>query len=171
MERLTDAGNLYLNDYQILNEARKEVDRYLNAVVDSVYEMLKSENYNFSTDLFKVNIRNNESSKGNLNMSLRYLKDGAILKKNKINFNITYKDIRHEDRIQPTECRIYLWSPVDTNLKNIISPLALEKLGKDIYNPTMLELDLSNSTNAAEAAKDIIVGIYEDIMLLTSEIE
>lgn len=172
MERISEAGALYLNDYQILTEARKEVERFLNSIVEEVYNIILNEKEKLDTNNFRISLWNNQSSKGHMRVEFISLKDDNIFRKDKADLHIIYKDIRNVDRIQPTSAQIVVWSPnVSSKLENDLRALSVEKLGEDIYNPLVVEFDLNNSISTAEKIAREIFSKGDLINQLIKEIQ
>ena len=151
MERITEAGSLYLNDYQILTEARKEVERFLNSIVDEVYNILMSGKENLDSNNFSIHIWQNQSSKGHLQIEFKNLRDDEVFREDKVDLYIIYKDIRNLDDIKPNSAEVSVWSPnVASKLENHLRALSIKKLGEDIYKPAVVGFDLRNSISTAE---------------------
>ena len=158
MEKLTEAGKLYLYDYQILTEARKEVERYLNAVVEEVYNIISKEIDDLSSSGLKIHLWENQSSKGHMSLQFICLNNDCIFRKGKADIHIIYKDIRNTDLLSPVSSKISTWSPtVASKSESILRKLSIEKYREDIYEPKIIELDLNSSTQAAdEIAREIL---------------
>ncbi|MDY0236315.1 MAG: hypothetical protein RBR71_09815 [Gudongella sp.] len=171
MERISEAGVLYLNDYQILTEARKEVERFLNAIVDEVYNIIVNETDKISSDNFSTNIWQNQTAKGHLEVQLIGLKENSIFRKDKADLYIVYKDIRNIDDIEPNSGKITVWSPnVASKLEKSLGSVSMKSLGEDIYQSTIVEFDLNNSMSTAEEIAREIFNKYDLIEKLITEI-
>jgi len=171
MKRLSEAGVLYLRDYQILTEARNEVERFLNSIVEEVYSIVSNEIDNLSLDNFNTHIWENQSSKGHMQIQFICLKDNGLFRKNKPDLYIIYKDIRNTDRISPVSGDVFVWSPaVASKLEKTLMNLSIEKLGKNIYQPTTVEFDLNNYIYTAENIAREIFNKYNLIVKLVKEI-
>lgn len=171
MERLSEAGVLYLKDYQILTEARNEVERFLNSIVEEVYSMVSNDIDNLRLDNFKTHIWENQSSKGHMQIHFISLEGDGLFRKNKVDLYIIYKDIRNTDRISPTSGDVFVWSPaVASKLEETLVNLSIEKFGKNIYQPTTVEFDLNNSIHTAENIVKEIFNKYNLIEELVKEI-
>lgn len=158
MRKISEAGALYLKDYQVLTEARREVEKYLNSIVDVVYKIISDEKNSFSFKDFKINLWQNQSSKGHLEVQFINLEDTNLLRKDKIDIYIIYKDIRNADDIDTSSGKVFVWSPnLALKLENYLRELSIEKFGEDIYTPTIIEFDLNDSIETAETiSKEVL---------------
>lgn len=170
MEKLTEAGKLYLCDYQILTEARKEVERYLNSVVEEVYSIISKETDDLSSNDFRIYLWENQSSKGHLEVQFICSNDNSIFRKSKADIYIIYKDIRNTNLLSPVSSKVFTWSPtVASKLEKILRKSSLEKFGEDLYKPVIIELDINSSTQAADKiAREILKRCNFVINLLQS---
>lgn len=172
MERISDAGVLYLEDYQILTEAKNEVERFLNAIVEAVTTSMRSEEDNLCSDHFAACIWKNQSSLGHLEVIYENLQDNHMFRKEKVDLYIIYKDIRNVDDIAPNAAKVYVWSPkVASKLEQRLRKLSLEKWGEDLYEPTIIDFDLKNSVSTAEKIVNEMINKNDMIEKLMREIE
>lgn len=171
MERISEAGILYLNDYQILTEARKEVERFLDSIIDEVYNILTNDKQSFDSNNFSMHIWKNQSSRGYMEVQFKNLRDGNLFRKDKVDLYIIYKDIRISDDIHPNSVEITVWSPnVASVLEDVLKRISTEKLGFDIYKPTIVEFDFNNSIASAEKIAREIFNKTDLIEKLVGEI-
>lgn len=172
MEKLSEAGVLYLTDYQILNEAKKEVERYLNSVVEEVNTIVSSRVEELTTDKIKVNLWENQSSKGHIDVYFASLTDSALLRRDKADIYVVYKDIRNLDNNSPTSARVSVWTPnVASKFEKVMKKKSLDKLEMDIYESVIIEFDLSNSMDTAQRIADEMLSKCETIVSLLEEIQ
>ena len=159
MEKLTEAGRLYLADYNILEEARKDMNRYLNAVVDEAYELLNEEIDEMAPEHFEMFTWQNNSSKGIMHASFRCISDIKIFRKGKLDLKVNYRDIRKaKDLTDPKYSKIYLRTPkISSDLEDKLRSLSQAEIGEDIYRADLVRLDYDSSSKTADDIKENIL--------------
>lgn len=149
MEKLTEAGRLYLTDFYILDEARDDLFTFLNYITDQVYEKwLEHKNakelFNKEPNLIWGGWKN-KSTPGYMDFAPRSEDDNeyGLLEKGKTGITLSYGDIRHRSALY-NPASIQLNISVVNNVRkklNQVSPdkmkLAIEELNK--YN---IDIDL-----------------------------
>jgi len=172
MERLTEAGSLYLNDYQILDEARKEVDRYLNSVVEEVNNIVSAEIPNILTEKYKINVWENKSSKGHFEVQFICMYDTSIMRRDKVDLSLIYKDIRNEYNINSASAKVYLYAPsIASKLENRLSKLSEEKIGENIFQQSIIEFDLNNSLSTAMKISSEMLNKTKSVVSFLEELD
>ena len=159
MEKLTEAGRLYLNDYSILEEARKDAIRYLNAVVEETYELVNEEIEDMAPEGFEMYTWKNDSSKGVMGTSFRCVSEIIYFRKDKVDLTMNYKDIRRAKDLSDSKfIKIYLTSPkIASNLEERLREFAEERIGEDIYSSDFIRLNYDNSSQTAEELSEKIL--------------
>ncbi|MGM0549309.1 MAG: hypothetical protein ACQER0_08575 [Bacillota bacterium] len=172
MEKLSEAGKLFLEDYLVLNEAKNDVDRYLNTVVRKVHDIILEQLDDFTSEDLRLNIWENKSTRGRLQVRFESLTEHELFRKNKYDLYIMYRDIRNAtDLFTNNSVKLYLYSPaVVSNLEDTLIRLSQEKLDYNIYNKKVIELDLNSSTQTAEKIAEEIFDMINIIKNLLNEI-
>lgn len=98
--QLSNSGKLYLNEYYILTEAKKELDLYFDLVVDQVYQNLKLEEENYNNANFQWFVWQNKSTKGRIDIEFKTLGKLPIFREGKADVYVIYKDIRHTNKLK-----------------------------------------------------------------------
>lgn len=171
VEKLSRAGLLYLKDYNILNEARKDMERFLNEIINQVYKRLKEVKNEFNSSDFKWGVWENKSSKGHLEVSNAAEIEFGGFKKGKANIYIIYDDIRNKSNItNPLTVCISVRSPLALRaLKEELKSISNDILSKDIYEPTFVNLDIENSDNSVEEVTASIMEKCKEVNLVIQE--
>lgn len=172
MEKLSEAGKLFLKDYLVLNEAKNDVDRYLNTVVRKVHDIILEQLDDFNSKDLQLNIWENKSTKGRLQIRFKSLTEHELFRKNKYDVYIMYRDIRNAtDLFTNNSIKIYLHSPaVVSNLEDTLKKLSQEKLNYNIYTQKIINLDLDSSTQSAEKIAEEIFAMINIIKELLNDI-
>lgn len=172
MEKLSEAGRLYLKDYTILEEARKDMIRYLNAVVEEANELINEEIEELAPEGFRVSTKKVKASKGKLFIRFECLEDYKGFRKNKVDISVSYRDIRRtSDLSDSTFTKIYSNTPkIASDLESKMRSLSEEKFGVDIYKPEYVNLNLDNSSKSAEEIKENILDKCNKIRKLINEL-
>ncbi len=172
MEKLSEAGILYLTDYQILNEAMKEVERFLDSIVEEVNIIVSSRIVEIGSDKIRIDLWENQSSKGHLQVSFVGLIDSELVRRGKVDIYLTYKDIRNLDSVSPMSARVSVWSPnIASKLEKVLKKKSVDKLGIDIYESVIIEFDLNNSMATAQRIADEVLSKCDTIVSLLEEIQ
>lgn len=172
MERLSNAGKLYLNEYYILSEARTDLERYLDSVVDQVYQMLLSKENDFTTSKFSWSVWQNKSTKGRIDVEFKAKGKLPFFREAKSDISVIYKDIRHFNKFtDPETIRISVWSPgTSKNVEQEIQQQGLNNYQKNIYEEIYVKLNLEDSSEAAEKISEHIIEKSELIFSIINEI-
>ena len=162
MAKLSKEGKLYLKDYLILDRAREEANKFLDAIVEEVYDNLQTkelEANNFTIELFQ-----SQSFKGQLQLQFRSLEDNDFFRKEKVDIYIVYRDVRNSKQLPSTKAgKVFVYiSDEAEDLK--------EKLDEDVYKSTIVEFDLSNSSQTAEEVTEAIINQFNQIKDLLSQL-
>jgi len=104
MEKLSEAGKLYLQDFYILNEAQSDVFIFLDAVMNQVYQNLVEEIKDLSgrDDVFVWESWKNESKSGRLDVWPSTKKEVIPFRKGKGDLYLICRDVRHEAELSDT---------------------------------------------------------------------
>ncbi|MCD8503244.1 MAG: hypothetical protein LRY71_18305 [Bacillaceae bacterium] len=172
MTKLSNAGKLYLDEFYILTEAKKELDRYLDMVVDQVYQELKSKETLYSNSHFQWSVWQNKSTKGRIDVEFKVKEKISYFREGKADLYIIYKDIRHTNSLQnPASVRISLWTPAAANgVKEEVQQMSLKLHQENLYNPMFLELDLEDSQETATRMAECILDRSKMIFTVLEEI-
>ncbi|MGM0411002.1 MAG: hypothetical protein ACQEQF_09610 [Bacillota bacterium] len=159
MEKLSAAGKLYLKDYLTLEEARKDMERFLNSVLDEIKNLFKEEIEGLVPEGFEINTWIRKNSKGA--MSISYFCTGQIkyFREDSSDLHIVCKDIRVATDLTESTCvKINLQTPkVASDVENKLIELSQVMYNENIYEPNYIRLDLNNSSNSAEKIVDQIL--------------
>jgi len=162
VEKLTEPGRLYLKDYLILEEARKDMERFLNSVVDEAYDLIEEELEDLAPENFVLDLWQNESTKGQLYIRFKSSNDTNfdLFRANKSDITIKYKDIRNTiDLSDPIFVKIFAESPtVASGVEDRLKNMSLEEYDNDVYQPKYLRLNLDNSSKSAELIRDEVLN-------------
>lgn len=158
MEKLSQAGRLYLEDYYILSEALKDIDDFLESIIDQVQESLINITDELSIPELNWSLWRNKSSRGSIEINGFAKTNILSIGKKKAKIIIEYKDIRKTDElINPATIIISVWSPGTANeFKKKMQNLSKDFLGEDIYKKEYLELDLESASKSAEKISEFI---------------
>lgn len=66
MEKLSEEGKLYFNDYLILSEALNDTNRFLNVVVEKAHDIILKDENDLEPKDFTIGLWENKSNKGHL---------------------------------------------------------------------------------------------------------
>ncbi|OPL10289.1 MAG: hypothetical protein AVO34_11400 [Firmicutes bacterium ML8_F2] len=104
MEKLSEAGKLYLQDFYILNEAQSDVFIFLDAVMNQVYQNLVEGIKDLSgrDDVFVWEAWKNESKPGRLDVWPSTKKEVIPFRKGKGDLYLICRDVRHEAELSDT---------------------------------------------------------------------
>ena len=175
MEKLTEPGRLYLKDYLILEEARKDMERFLNSVVDEAYDLIEEELEDLAPENFTLKPWKGESQNGKLHINFicKNNYDLSFFRENKIDIRIIYRDIRNTmDLNDPTFIKIFISSPtVASDVGSKLKNMSLEEYDINIYKPKYLKLDLDNTLNSAEMVKEEMLNKCNEALKLISFIQ
>lgn len=172
MEKLSEAGKLFLKDYLVLNEAKNDVDRYLNTTVRKVHDIILEQLDDFNTEYLQLNIWENKSTRGRLQIRFKSLIEHELFREDRYDIYIMYRDIRNAtDLFTNNSVKIFLHSPAAvSNLKDSLIKLSQKKLGYNIYNKKIILLDLDSSTQSAEKIAEEIFDMINIIKELLKDI-
>jgi len=175
MEKLTEPGRLYLKDYLILEEARKDMERFLNSVVDEAYDLIEEELEDLAPENFTLDIWQNESNKGQLYLRFKCIDNNKtdLFRQDKSDITIKYRDIRNTmDLSDPTFIKVFVGSPtVASDVESKLKKLSSEKYNYDVYQPKYLRLNLDNSSKSANLIRDEILNKCNYIRKLINSIQ
>lgn len=173
--KLSEAGRLYLQDYYILDEARKDVDRFIGEILEETFSRLNEEAGNFSDDVFNWQLWVARSSPGYFSISSQYKKDGGLFRKGKDDIYITYQDVRRCNDLKKTDSikiEINTSSIFKRNLKKFKENNALKleealkeiadkdtplDFNKKVHYELELKIDLNDSDNSIVQITDLIL--------------
>lgn len=162
MGKLSKEGKLYLKDYLILNRARDEANKFLDAIVEEVDKRLQAED--LAADDFKIEVWQSQSVKGQLQLQFRSEKDSDLLRKDKVDLYLVYRDVRNTKNLPSTKAaKIFVYIPDEAaKLK--------EELADDVYKSKVVEFDLSSSDHTAEEVTAAIIDKFNQIKKLLSQL-
>lgn len=170
MSKISEAGKLYLEDYYILNEAKKEAGNYLDDVLKQVHNIVSDEIKSLDKPYLKWEIWVNQSTRGYMQIYLVPQSEKEISKKSKI--SILYKDVRYTTELSNTSSvRISVWTSSEAKyfIKEV-KKLSMNLMNKDIYKTKILPLDLNDSVQSAETISEYILDVYNSINLIIEEL-
>lgn len=154
MTSMTDAGALYLNDYYILSEARKEMDQFLNHVVTNVHAKLIEELKLIPDDIIKWTIWINQTSLG-------YMQITAIATKQISKpIYIIYRDIRNTSSLtDPKSIELSISTIAEAKqLKLDLNRLSQKMFSYLLTDPIYPTLNLSSSEESVDTIVSVILN-------------
>lgn len=163
MINLSETGKLYLESYTILEEARQNMENYLNDVLDNMEERLNEDikTHDKTIKGFKLEIYNNQKNRGNFSLDFRRIDEHNIFRIGKTDLFIKYEDFRINPELKDGEVKISLKSHnVSKSIEDIINKKGKELLNTDLYNPIIV--DIKNKDNAYEEIYKLknIIDVY-----------
>ena len=160
MESMTRAAELYLEDYYILSEARSELDRYLDRMLEEVYDALSSETERLNDEESEWRIWRNKSSSGIIQLEL-FIKTPQFefLRHKKSDIYVQYKDIRQTTRITtPKSVEISTFcTRLDKRLKQELNQRSNELFGLDLIGFRYPAIDTENMDQTVEEVVRVMV--------------
>ena len=171
MTRISEVGKLYLDDYQILAEARSEAHSFLDSIIEGVVNRLEDQKDRMKTELFEINIWSNQASKGFIEIQLINRFEGDIIEKEKKDLYVVYKDVRHVNSIKPTEGTVFLHSPKKaSNIEKQLTDHTIKTRKQNIYEPKTVTFDLSDAMTTADEIVEQMFDTYDFIIDVVKEI-
>ena len=162
MAKLSKEGKLYLKDYLILDQAREEANKFLDAIVEKVYDNVQAkelEANNFTIELFQ-----SQSFKGQLQLQFRSLEDNDFFSKEKVDMYIVYRDVRNSKNLPSTKAaKVFVY--ISDEAEDV-----KEKLDDDVYKSEIVEFDLSSSDHTAEKVTEAIINQFNQLKDLVGQL-
>lgn len=173
MEKLSEIGKLYLKDYLVLDEAKKDMDRFLDTVIGKTEKILVKEFESLEPDGFAINVVERESKKGYMSVHYKCLESKKHFRKDSVVLRIIYRDVRlATDLTDPTCVKIYLDTPkVASEVEEKLREISQYRGDGNFYETKFVKLSLDDSKKSAEEIAAYILGKGEKIKRLFSEIE
>lgn len=155
--KLSEAGKLYLEDYTLLEQVKADVDQFLNRLSETVYESLKIEMDGYDGLPYVGRPWLNQSTKGRIDLDVMTSEGNTILRPNKADISIIYKDIRHYTKLPSSATiRISVWTPdVARSVRQHLEDLCVRKEMASCYQDQIVAIDLDDLQSTA----DDVVGI------------
>lgn len=172
MMDLSETGKLYLESYTILEEARQNMENYLNDILDNIEKQLEEDikSQDKSVDRFKLELYNNQTNRGQISLDFRRIDQHAIFRKGKTDLYIKYEDFRINRELKDGQVKISLKSPnISKSVEDIINKKGKELLNTDLYNPIII--DIKNKDNAYEEIYEIIDELYNNVLSIIENLE
>lgn len=171
MSKLSNGGKLYLKDYEVLEEVRGEVNSFLDFLIDGLKEIFDREIENLSTDLFEMYVFSHQSKKGYFELAFRNKKTFESSKEGKVALRIIYRDIRHDNDINPNQGSISVDSPkLAADIKSKLSKISTKRNVIDIYESSTVDFDLDNGLETIRIIQENILEVYEELMGCVNEL-
>ena len=92
--KITEAGKLYLKDFYILNESRKDMEEYLDSILVFIEVHFKKIEMELNTENYRWNIWKNKSNSGEIQFEFYPKTEIKYLRKNKRDLWISICDLR-----------------------------------------------------------------------------
>ncbi|MFW5891713.1 MAG: hypothetical protein ACOCUI_05790 [bacterium] len=165
MDRLSEAGELYLDNYFVLEQASNEVENYLDSVLENTIELVMKGLKELNSDYFEWSYRVNNSNPGIIFFWPNNLKESNVFRLDKRDIYVLYKDIRYLSDIDETnKIKVYTDNPnISSYLEDIIGKVVKHEERNKIYKEEFIELDLGNSVSSAEIISDRILDRCEAV--------
>lgn len=168
--KITEAGKLYLKDYYILNEARKEMAEYLNAILEAVEAKLDKMRVEFSNENYKWDYWRNKTTYGEFEFQFTPLIDLPHFRKSKCDLFIKIYDVRITSHLTNT-CAIKMRVKVRKTNKELWQSMGQRQCRYAVDNILVdqdIELDMESSDQDAES---IIESISEEVYTINQMID
>lgn len=174
MTKITEAGRLYLEDYHILNEANKDMNKFLDEILVNIHSELTPKLKDLSNDTCKWSMWLNQSSLGLLEIQLRFNNNQFdYIKNDKVILYIEYRDIRRTSRIskpQTVELGVFM----NGHAKNLgvrINNKSQSSTGHPILDRYYVSLDLESTETSVDNIVNELQSYCVKIMQLIDEIK
>lgn len=158
-----------MKDYYILNEARDEMEKYLDEVLSAVYLQLVDVTQELEDDIVKWSLWRNQSSPGYLEIGLQLLKGDPNMRRiGKTDVYVVYRDIRRSSRIKESysvELKVTTYGQAKL-LRHEIERLSLNMFDNNIIGYHYPSLVPDSSDESA----DIIVEAAQDLFMKLRQI-
>lgn len=186
MEKLSQAGRLYLEHFYILQEAQNDVNNFLNEVVEKTYQGLLEKKdllpvpKNFTWQIWK-----NQASPGVIEISPVALMETGLFSKGKVDLHLTYLDVRHDSKLTETDAvsiTINSTNRIRKKLKRLpfdIPSMAEEielvnesplDFGQRVNNRSQLQLNLDSASESSEIVMEYIIERCEEVEAFVSRL-
>ena len=186
MEKLSQAGRLYLEHFYILQEAQNDVNNFLNEVVEKTYQGLLEKKdllpvpKNFTWQIWK-----NQASPGVIEISPVALMETGLFSKGKVDLHLTYLDVRHDSKLTETDAvsiTINSTNRIRKKLKRLpfdIPSMAEEielvnetplDFGQRVNYRSQLQLNLDSASESSEIVMEYIVERCEEVEAFVSRL-
>ena len=186
MEKLSQAGRLYLEHFYILQEAQNDVNNFLNEVVEKTYQGLLEKKdllpvpKNFTWQIWK-----NQASPGVIEISPVALTETGLFSKGKVDLHLTYLDVRHDSKLTETDAvsiTINSTNRIRKKLKRLpfdIPSMAEEielvnetplDFGQRVNYRSQLQLNLDSASESSEIVMEYIVERCEEVEAFVSRL-
>lgn len=106
MERLSEAGRLYLENYHALQRARDDMDRFLNRVAEHLVVYIEgniAESCSGDNGLVKCRVYANQTHVGKIHVYLRVVTEREPFVERKSYLEMDYRDIRYASDLARTD--------------------------------------------------------------------
>ncbi len=153
MEKLTEAGRLYLNDYYVLEEARNDLFVFLNYITDQVYDKWleqknKKELFNNVKELSWGSWKS-KGNPGNIQFEPKATaeKGYGLYEAGESGIVLAYGDIRHRSELyDPSSVQLHI-SAVN-NIRKKLNQISAEKMEQAMKELSKYNIDLDISKRA-----------------------
>lgn len=174
MDRLSEAGRLYLKDYYILNEAQKDVFAFFNRVQDAIYQNMSERRDELPTiNDFTWKTWFSKANPGRISIWPEPIRDISIFRKGKEELSLICRDARHDNNLASTDAISLIITSVNTlrrelkNIDNAILSSAVSTAAKhevnlcftkrtNFYNAIPINLD--DAIESAETVTEVILN-------------
>ena len=169
MAKLTAAGTLYLKDYYILNEARAEMEKYLDQVLSAVHLKLVDVTQELEDEIVSWGLWKNQSSPGYMGIYPKLLKGNSnIWRIGKADAYVVYRDVRHSSRIK---------DPYSVELSVSTYGLAkllrqeIERCSQNLFGQNIIGYHYPSIVpESSDESADIIADAAQDLLIKLKEI-
>lgn len=173
MTKITEAGSLYLDDYHILNEAYKDMSKFLDEILINVHSNLISKLKELNNDTYKWSIWLNKSSLGLLEIQLRLNNNKFdYINNDKVILYIEYRDIRRTSRISKPQT-IELGIIMNGHARNLgvqLNSRSMLMSGNKILDRYYINLDLESTETCVDNITSEALNYCAQVMQLIDEI-
>lgn len=162
--KMSEEGKLFLNDYYILNEAKRNMESYLNEVFNRLEYLFSLKNAEINTDLYKWESWRNKSTDGTIQFFIKPRIDITNMRKEKADIYIIVYDVRNTSELKNTN---EVLVKLVTNKTNKALIQMLNKLNEDFHNSSLLKsitinLSLENSEADADNIMETINSVFSE---------
>lgn len=166
--KMLEEGKLYLKDYYILNESKKNMESYLNDIFNRLEYLFSLKNAEINTDFYRWESWRNKSTDGTIQFYIKPIIDIPNMRKDKADIYIIVFDVRNTSELQNTNSVLIT---LETNKTNKALIQMFNKLNEDFDNSSLLKsITINLSLENSEADADNIMETINSIFSQTNNV-
>lgn len=175
--KLSEAAKIYLSEYYILEQAKKNVDEFLNSVAEETYNYLNQNQERIILSGIKWDIERFDPKKVKSKSKLRIKLIATNNNKETLTTDthfiyVIYKDVQNTiDLVNPHTVRIHAWTPNKyKEIREQIVTMNKDVIKNDIYSKDFIQLDLNSTEKSAEKIADFIINKCKEINIVVKNL-